>query len=62
MVISFKMKYPFTNRTELLAYLKDNPILIEDPELELTYKNIDRDLEVTLMILSRLASPNYLIL
>lgn len=45
-VFSYKCKYPFSNRTELLAFLKDNPILIADPELELTYKSIDKDLEV----------------
>ena len=46
-MFSYKRKYPFSNRTELLAFLKDNPILVEDPELELAYKNVDKDLEVT---------------
>ena len=45
-MFSYKRKYPFSNRTELLAFLKDNPILVEDPELELAYKNVDKDLEV----------------
>ncbi len=46
-MFSYKRKYPFSNRAELLAFLKDNPILVEDPELELAYKNVDKDLEVT---------------